>query len=93
MDSQNQRNMILAIVMTALILFGWDIGMRYLYPNANKAKAKKIVSAPLTTPEIAAARSSCKTLACDRATWPKSDPSARTLENSEPVGEGSLIAF
>ncbi len=45
MDSQNQRNMILAIVMTALILFGWDIGMRYLYPNANKAKPAAAASA------------------------------------------------
>ena len=30
----NQRNIILAVVLTALILFGWDAGMRYFYPQA-----------------------------------------------------------
>ncbi|MFA7586114.1 MAG: membrane protein insertase YidC [Novosphingobium sp.] len=34
----NQRNLILAVVLTALILFGWDAGMRYLYPEAHKPK-------------------------------------------------------
>jgi YidC/Oxa1 family membrane protein insertase len=28
--------MILAVVLTALILLGWEAGMRYFYPNANK---------------------------------------------------------
>ncbi len=32
----NQRNIILAVVLTALILFGWDAGIRYFYPNAGK---------------------------------------------------------
>ncbi len=32
----NQRNIIMAVVLTALILFGWDAGIRYFYPNANK---------------------------------------------------------
>ena len=32
----NQRNIILAVVLSAVILFGWDAGMRYLYPNAGK---------------------------------------------------------
>ncbi|WP_374284711.1 membrane protein insertase YidC [Novosphingobium sp.] len=53
MDSQNQRNMILAVLLTALILFGWDAGMRYLYPNADKAKpaaAASPSSAASTTP-------------------------------------------
>ena len=30
----NQRNMILALVLTALLLFGWDAGMGYFYPQA-----------------------------------------------------------
>ena len=34
----NQRNIILAVVLTALILFGWDAGMRYFYPQADKPK-------------------------------------------------------
>ena len=39
MDSQNQRNLLLALVLTALLLFGWDAATRYFYPNADKPKA------------------------------------------------------
>ncbi len=38
MENHNQRNLILAVVLTALILFGWDAALRYLYPNADKAQ-------------------------------------------------------
>jgi len=34
----NQRNLILAVVLTALVLFGWDAAMRWAYPEAHKAK-------------------------------------------------------
>ncbi len=51
MDNQNQRNLILAVVLTALILFGWEAGMRYLYPNADKASPVAAApSAPAGTP-------------------------------------------
>ena len=40
----NSRNLILAVVLTGLLLFGWDAGMKYFYPNANKPKA--VASAP-----------------------------------------------
>ncbi|NBC36537.1 membrane protein insertase YidC [Novosphingobium sp. FSY-8] len=32
----NQRNMITAMLLTGLLLFGWEYAMRYFYPNANK---------------------------------------------------------
>ena len=32
----NQRNIIMAVLLTALILFGWDGAMRYYYPQADK---------------------------------------------------------
>ncbi|MCJ2183087.1 membrane protein insertase YidC [Novosphingobium sp. 1949] len=35
---QNQRNIILAVVLTALVLFGWEAGVGYLYPNAHKTE-------------------------------------------------------
>ena len=35
---ENQRNIILAVVLTALILFGWQAGVEYFYPQANKPK-------------------------------------------------------
>ena len=36
----NQRNMILAVLLTGLLLFGWDAGVRYFYPNAYKPRPK-----------------------------------------------------
>lgn len=38
LENQNQRNLILAVVLSALLLFGWDAGVRYFYPNAGKPK-------------------------------------------------------
>ena len=34
----NQRNLILAIVLTGLLLFGWDSAIRYFYPHAAQPK-------------------------------------------------------
>ena len=31
----NQRNIILAVVLTALVLFGWEAGVSYFYPQAD----------------------------------------------------------
>ncbi|WP_310531423.1 membrane protein insertase YidC [Novosphingobium sp.] len=33
---ENQRNLILAVVLCALLLFGWDSAVTYFYPHANK---------------------------------------------------------
>jgi YidC/Oxa1 family membrane protein insertase len=35
----NQRNVILAIVLTGLLLFGWGQAMNYFYPHADQPKA------------------------------------------------------
>ncbi|MBW8752679.1 MAG: membrane protein insertase YidC [Sphingomonadales bacterium] len=48
----NQRNIIIAVVLTALILFGWDAGVRYIYPQANKPRP--VASAPAAEPTSAA---------------------------------------
>jgi YidC/Oxa1 family membrane protein insertase len=43
----NQRNIILAVLLTALILFGWDAALKYFYPNAHMAApAASASSAP-----------------------------------------------
>lgn len=34
----NQRNLILAIILTGLLLFGWDAAVRHFYPHANQPK-------------------------------------------------------
>ena len=33
---QNQRNLILAIVLTGLVLFGWEMAMSHFYPKPTK---------------------------------------------------------
>ena len=47
----NQRNLILAVVLTGMLLLGWDAGMRYFYP----APAPTAKSAPATTASSAPA--------------------------------------
>lgn len=32
---ENQRNILIAVVLTALVLFGWEAGLSYLYPQPN----------------------------------------------------------
>ena len=39
---ENQRNVILAMVLMAIMLVGWDLGMRYYYPQP----AKPVAGAP-----------------------------------------------
>ena len=41
---QNQRNILLAVLLTGLILFGWDALVGYIYPQANKPRP--VASAP-----------------------------------------------
>ena len=45
MDNHNFRNMILAGVLTVTILLGWDMAMRYFYPNANAPQPAASASA------------------------------------------------
>jgi len=47
----NQRNLILAVLLTILLIFGWDTGMRYLYPEAHKPK---VVATQAAAPDPAA---------------------------------------
>lgn len=56
MDNHNYRNMILAGVLTVAILLGWDMAMRYLYPNANPPKPVATATAPAATPSDAPKR-------------------------------------
>ncbi len=54
MDSHNQRNIILAVLLTGLVLFGWDAGIRYFYPQANQPQV--VASAPASTDPAAIAK-------------------------------------
>jgi YidC/Oxa1 family membrane protein insertase len=31
----NQRNLLLAVLLSGLLILGWDVGMRFLYPEAS----------------------------------------------------------
>ncbi|WP_395328796.1 membrane protein insertase YidC [Novosphingobium sp. BL-8H] len=42
----NQRNIILAVVLTALLLFGWQAGVSHFYPEANKPAPVAQTTAP-----------------------------------------------
>ena len=44
----NQRNLLLAVVLSGLLILGWDLGMRYFYPEA-------AITAPAAKPSAAAA--------------------------------------
>jgi YidC/Oxa1 family membrane protein insertase len=52
----NQRNLLLAVVLSGLLILGWDVGMRYFYPEAAISTAP--VSDQVDTPAgVVAARS------------------------------------
>ena len=46
----NQRNLILAVVLTGLLLLGWDAGLRYFYPQPNKPVVAAAAPAASSTP-------------------------------------------
>jgi YidC/Oxa1 family membrane protein insertase len=55
---ENQRNMIWAVVLMGVILIGWDLGLRYVYPHAGQkpvvAAAAPVNGAPAMAPRTAA---------------------------------------
>jgi YidC/Oxa1 family membrane protein insertase len=53
-DNQNFKNMALAGVLSIVILLGWNWGMAYFYPNANKAPVAA-ATAPAAAPAPTAA--------------------------------------
>ena len=42
---KDQRNLILAVVLTGLLLLGWEVGMRWLYPQPEKPVAAQTAAA------------------------------------------------
>ena len=47
---ENQRNLILAILLTILLIFGWEQGVRYFYPNASKPVPAPTAAVPEADP-------------------------------------------
>ncbi len=46
----NQRNIILAVLLTGLVLFGWDAAIKHFYPEANKPRPVASASADPAKP-------------------------------------------
>ena len=42
----NQRNLLLAVALSGLLILGWDMGMRYFYPQASLTAQTENVASP-----------------------------------------------
>ncbi|MDA0820184.1 MAG: membrane protein insertase YidC [Proteobacteria bacterium] len=40
----NQRNLLLAVALSGLLILGWDLGMRYFYPQASLSGQTEVVA-------------------------------------------------
>lgn len=55
----NQRNLLLAVLLSGLLILGWDVGMRYIYPTPPEADvAEASVDAPAAASNGAVASNS-----------------------------------
>lgn len=88
MDKTNSRNIILAMALTALLLFGWDAGVRYFYPEAAKPKPAVAASpAPDAAANAKPTREGGLTSAADQAA------EARDLKTAlNPAGRVAIAA-
>ncbi|MDE2412233.1 MAG: membrane protein insertase YidC, partial [Sphingomonadales bacterium] len=85
--------MILAVVLTALLLFGWDAGMRYFYPQANKPKPVAAASnapAPEATASAKPTREGGLTNAADQALEAKDLQTALNPAGRIPIAAPGL---
>ncbi|HEX8055968.1 MAG TPA: membrane protein insertase YidC [Novosphingobium sp.] len=87
----NQRNIILAVVLTALILFGWDAGVRYMYPNAGKSRPAATAPAGEPTSAAKPTREGGLTSAADIATEAQDLKAGLAAPGRIPVEAPGLI--
>jgi YidC/Oxa1 family membrane protein insertase len=87
----NQRNIIVAVVLTALILFGWDAAVRYIYPQAHKPRP--VAAAPVAQASTAArpTREGGLTTPADIALETKDLKTALASGNRVPVDAPGLV--
>ena len=51
----NQRNLLLAVALSGLLILGWDMGMRYFYPQASlTGQTEKVASTSESTVAVSA---------------------------------------
>ena len=86
----NQRNIIMAILLTALVLFGWDAGMRYFYPQADKPKPVATAAASAEPGKAKPTREGGLTDAADIALEKKDLKQVLAAGGRVPVKAGGL---
>jgi YidC/Oxa1 family membrane protein insertase len=57
----NQRNLLLAVALSGLLILGWDLGMRYFYPQASLSGQTEVVATGNEAPATVTAPGSIET--------------------------------
>lgn len=78
----NNRNLLLAVVLSGLLILGWDLGMRYFYPEASLS-----AQADPTTPAAATASGS------SAASLGDSPAAARKVDLTAALASGQRVAI
>ncbi|WP_299194520.1 membrane protein insertase YidC [uncultured Erythrobacter sp.] len=58
----NQRNLLLAVLLSGLLLLGWDVGMRYFYPAPPESEVAETTAATADSPDGATSGTSTSDL-------------------------------
>lgn len=93
MDNLNQRNIILAVVLTALLLFGWDAAVSYFYPQAKQPASTASATASVSPEPVASSKPTREgglTSAADVALEAKDLSSALSLTGRVPIAAPGL---
>ncbi len=83
---ENQRNLIIAVVLTGLLLLGWDAGMRYLYPDTGKPA---VVASASPTPGASASATPTREGGLTSA----ADIAAEARDLKTALGAGGRVAI
>jgi len=88
----NQRNLLLAVALSGLLILGWDFGMRYFYPQpevtAEALEASAQSDAGLTSTQSAAGETAVSGTAA--ATAPGTAPGTGELGEAAAILEGPV---
>jgi YidC/Oxa1 family membrane protein insertase len=86
----DNRNLLLAVVLSGLLILGWDVGMRYFYPEAAISGQ---ASGPAATKSAAATQSSPAAKAAVGTGSIPADAAARKVDLKAALGSGNRVAI
>jgi len=84
----NQRNLLLAVVLSGLLILGWDVGMRYIYPTPPEPDVAASEMDPANVPGAQAGVEQ----GAQNASASTSTGAAAVSEPQEPLGPVTLDA-